>query len=189
VTEQNVGKRIKKIREFNELSLDTLAERTGYQMDFLQSLEEDEVYPSLGPLLKVSRALGTRLGTLLDDKTSRDPLVCRQEDRKSELSMIRGKNKPVSLEFYSLGKDKTDRHMEPFYIRILPEAAKDKQLSSHEGEEFIVVVSGEVEVTYGQETYILKPGDSIYYNSIVPHNVSCTGDEEAEIYAVLYFPE
>ena len=92
MSEQNVGQRIKKIREFNELSLDTLAERTGFQVVFLQSLEEDEVYPSLGPLLKVSRALGTRLGTILDDKSSRDPLIARQEDRKKELSMIRGIN-------------------------------------------------------------------------------------------------
>lgn len=189
MSEQNVGQRIKKIREFNELSLEELADRTGFEANFLKSLEEDEVYPSLGPLLKVSRALGTRLGTILDDKSSRDPLVVRQEDRNNELSTLRGKNKPVSLEFYSLGKDKTDRHMEPFYIRIFPEAAKDKQLSSHEGEEFIVVISGQVEVVYGQESYVLNPGDSIYYNSIVPHYVSCTGDEVAEIYAVLYFPE
>jgi quercetin dioxygenase-like cupin family protein len=62
-------------------------------------------------------------------------------------------------------------------------------LSSHEGEEFIVVVSGEVEIIYGQETHVLKPGDSIYYNSIVPHHVSSRNNKKAEIYAVLYFPE
>ncbi len=79
--------------------------------------------------------------------------------------------------------------MEPFYIEIHPESGRDKKLSSHEGEEFIVVVSGEVEIIYGQETHVLKPGDSIYYNSVVPHNVSSRGNETAEIYAVLFFPE
>lgn len=56
-------------------------------------------------------------------------------------------------------------------------------------EEFIVIVSGVVEVIYGNETYELKPGDSIYYNSVVPHYVSCVGEEKAEIYAVVYIPE
>jgi quercetin dioxygenase-like cupin family protein len=46
-----------------------------------------------------------------------------------------------------------------------------------------------VEVIYGNETYELKPGDSIYYNSVVPHYVSCVGEEKAEIYAVVYIPE
>jgi quercetin dioxygenase-like cupin family protein len=78
--------------------------------------------------------------------------------------------------------------MEPFYIEILPEPPEDKKLSSHEGEEFMVVLSGEVEIFYGQETCILKQGDSIYYNSVIPHYVSCRGGR-AEIYAVLYFPD
>ncbi len=79
--------------------------------------------------------------------------------------------------------------MEPFFVEIMPESAKQKTLSSHEGEEFIVLVSGAVEVIYGNETYELKAGDSIYYNSIVPHYVSCAGEEKAEIYAVIYIPE
>jgi len=51
-----------------------------------------------------------------------------------------------------------------------------------------VVQEGEVEVIYGTETATLSKGDSIYYNSIVPHNVSCVGDAPASIYAVLHIP-
>jgi quercetin dioxygenase-like cupin family protein len=79
--------------------------------------------------------------------------------------------------------------MEPFFIEIYPQPARDIQLSSHEGEEFIVVTSGEIEVTYGRETHRLQPGDSIYYNSIVPHYVRCVSETRATIYAVLYVPE
>lgn len=186
---QKIGARLKKLRQFKELGLEELSDRTNLEVNFLKAIEEDNVYPSLGPLLKVSRALGTRLGTFLDDEISQDPLIVRLEEREEEISMLKGKDKPVSLRFFSLGKGKNDRHMEPFYIKIMPESAKDKQMSSHEGEEFIVVISGKIEVIYGQETYDLKPGDSIYYNSIVPHYVSCIGDEPAEIYAVLYLPE
>ena len=183
-----VGQRIKAFMAKQEVSLEELVSRTGLEESFLTSIIEEDLYPSLGPLLKIARALDVRLGTFLDDQLSEDPLVMRREERKSELSMLRGKDKPVSLQFYSLGKGKSDRHMEPFFVELLPESEKEKDLSSHEGEEFIVVYSGRVEVTYGTEVYQLEAGDSIYYNSVVPHYVSCKGSQPAAIYAVIYTP-
>jgi len=140
-------------------------------------------------LLKIARALGVRLGTLLDDQVSEDPLVIRRNERKEKLSMLREKESPTSMKFYSLGVGKTDRHMEPFFVELLPESSRSQQLSSHEGEEFIVVYSGRIEVVCGDSSYELEAGDSIYYNSIVPHYVSCRGRHTASIYAVLYIPE
>jgi len=186
---EKVGRRVKNLIEKRGLTIDELAGQTGLSKEFILSVQEDDIYPSLGPLLKIARALGVRLGTFLDDQITQDPLVIRHHERQKELSMLSGKGKPAALNFHSLGKGKSDRHMEPFYIDILPESAKEKALSSHEGEEFIVVLSGEVEVLYGQKMLSLKEGDSIYYNSIVPHCVSCKGEQKASIYAVLYFPE
>lgn len=187
-TEQ-LGKRIKRFRELNEISLDDLAQRTGLDRAFLQSLEDDSVYPSLGPLLKVARGLGVRMGTFLDDELGHDPLIVRLGAREEGLSMLNGKDCPVDMKFYSLGKGKTDRHMEPFFVEIMPSACSERKLSSHEGEEFIVVHEGVIEVTYGSDVLTLSKGDSIYLNSIVPHHVAASGDSPASIYAVLYFPE
>jgi len=186
---EKVGQRIKAIMGNKGLSLAELAQRTGLKAELIRLVEEEDVYPSLGPLLKIARALGVRLGTLLDDQVSCDPLIIRHPERSQELSMLRSKNAPVALRFYSLGRGKTDRHMEPFFVELLPESATEKHLSSHEGEEFIVVHSGRVEIVYGKEAHILVEGDSIYYNSIVPHYVSCHGQATAAIYAVLYFPD
>ena len=72
--------RVKRFREMNEITLEQLAERTGLSLSFLKSLEEDSVYPSLGPLLKVARGLGVRMGTFLDDELGQDPLVVRLGD-------------------------------------------------------------------------------------------------------------
>ena len=185
---EKVGQRIKSFMEKQDMAVSALAEKTGLDVSFLENVIENDVYPSLGPLLKIAKALDVRLGTFLDDQISSDPLVVRFQDREEELSMLRGKDKPVSLKFYSLGSGKSDRHMEPFYVELLPESEKSKDLSSHEGEEFIVVHSGQLEVTYGTEVHVLGVGDSIYYNSIVPHYVSCKGAQTASIYAVLYIP-
>jgi quercetin dioxygenase-like cupin family protein len=78
--------------------------------------------------------------------------------------------------------------MEPFVIELHPSSAKEIVLSAHEGEEFIFVLAGEVEISYGKETYRLEQGDSIYYDSIVSHNVHCKSDTDARILAVVYTP-
>ena len=69
-----VGARIKKFREQKQVSLEELASRTGLDREFLAAIE-DGLYPSLGPLLKVARGLGYRLGAFLDDSISTDPVV------------------------------------------------------------------------------------------------------------------
>jgi len=186
-TEQ-VGQRIRTYMERQNISLDKLSTLTGLDEKFLSTVVDDHVYPSLGPLVKIARALNVRLGTFLDDQISADPLVVRHQGKQEELNMLRGKGKPVALKYYSLGGGKSDRHMEPFYIEMLPEPEKEKEFSSHEGEEFFVVHSGQIEVVYGTETYVLEAGDSIYYNSIVPHYVSCKGSSPASIYATIYVP-
>lgn len=186
---EKVGQRVRSFMERKQMSIDDLSGKTGLEVGFIKAVIEENVYPSLGPLLKIARALGVRLGTFLDDQLSDDPLITRKPERKSELSMLRGKDKPVALKFYALGKGKSDRNMEPFYVELFPESAQEKSLSSHEGEEFIVVQKGQIQVIYGTETYHLNVGDSIYYNSIVPHYVSAMNDTSAAIYAVLHIPQ
>ena len=184
-----VSKRIQDFMAKREIDVTQLAELTGLKQDFLETMLRENLYPPLGPLMKIARALGVRLGTFLDDQGTNDPFIVRQAEKEAELKVLDGESKSTALNFYSLGKGKTDRHMEPFFVEILPESTKEKPLSSHEGEEFIVVRKGRIEIVYGSETYVLKEGDSVYYNSIVPHYVSCVGDESAEIYAVIYIPE
>lgn len=186
---EQLGKRIAEYRERQSLTHEDLAERTGLESEFLRAVEEEDLYPSLGPLLKISSALGVRLGTLLDDQITSDPLIVRRDERTQQFTTHRGAEAPPEVVFYSLGRGKSDRHMEPFFVELLPESGLDRKLSSHEGEEFIMVLSGQVELVYGRETYSLGPGDTLYYNSVVPHHLGCKGETKAEIYAVLYFPE
>ncbi len=76
--------------------------------------------------------------------------------------------------------------MEPFIIDVHPPENEDYQLSSHEGEEFIYVLEGEMEVILGNHTDVLYPGDSIYYDSTIPHRVQCHQEKSTKILAVLY---
>ena len=77
--------------------------------------------------------------------------------------------------------------MEPFFIEVLPQPPGQVKVSQHEGEEFIVVVSGEIELQYGKDTYSLGPMDSVYYSSNVTHRIVALNEEKAKIFAVVYF--
>lgn len=191
MSDNKLGDRIRAYRERQELSRDDLAERTGLSVDFLTALEEEDVTPSIGPLLRIALSLGQRLGTFMDDVVDSDVCVCRANDGAEDAVLRKGRGKRATFRYHALGSTKTDRHMEPFFIEVFPDedAGTEKPLSSHEGEEFIVVVSGELEVLLGQERHLLGPGDSIYYNSVVPHYVGCGNVEKTDIYAVLYIPQ
>ena len=73
-----VGAKIRTIRETKGLSIEEIAERSGLAVEQVASIETDEYLPSLGPLIKVARALGVRLGTFLDDNDELGPVVCRR---------------------------------------------------------------------------------------------------------------
>ena len=186
-----VGKKIKGIRETKNLSIEEIAERSGLSIEQIVSIESDENLPSLGPLIKIARALGVRLGTFMDDNDALGPVITRAIDRErnSSISFSNGAaDARKHMEYHPLAQQKAGRHMEPFVIDINPEDAPDFQLSAHEGEEFIYVMQGEVEIVYGKDTYNLKEGDSIFYDSIVKHHVHGAPGKSAKILAVVYIP-
>lgn len=184
-----VGSKIKGIRESKNISIEEISERSGLSADQIQSIENDQYLPSLGPLIKIARALGVRLGTFLDDNEELGPVVCRAEERNSSISFSNGSaDARKHMEYHSLAKQKAGRHMEPFIIDIQPCEEKSFKSSAHEGEEFIYVMSGEIEIDYGKEKYVLKEGDSIFYDSIVEHHVHGVAGKSAKILAVVYTP-
>ena len=187
--EITVGEKIKQIREMKKVSLEELASRSGMDITMVQKIEQEKNIPSLAPLVKIARALGVRLGTFLDDSDSYGPVVVRAgEYQKGARFTSQSSETREHLNFFSLAFDKAGRNMEPFIVEIEPGQQSDYMLSSHEGEEFIYVLEGEIEINYGKELYRLAKGDSIYLDSIVIHNVHAGNSMSAKILAVVYAP-
>jgi len=187
--EKTVGGKIKQIREMKKVSVEELAERSGMDTSMILKIEEEKNVPSLAPLIKIARALGVRLGTFLDDSDNFGPVVVRSgEYQKGARFTSQTSEAREHLNFFSLAFDKAGRNMEPFIVDIEPGLQSDYMLSSHEGEEFIYVLEGEIEINYGKEVYRLAKGDSIYLDSIVLHNVHAGNNNSAKILAVVYAP-
>ena len=186
------GERIAEIRKTYTISIEDLAERSGVSVELISKIENDGHIPDLAPLIKISRGLGVRLGTLLDDHEQLGPVICRAGNASSSSRFKTGLPEGVAasghhgMSFYALAADKTGRHMEPFVVTIEADAKQEK--STHEGEEFIYVMEGTLSLEYGMDKDILNTGDSVYYDSIVPHRVFSANSGPVKILAVIYTP-
>ncbi len=187
--DNKIGEKIRQVRESKEISVEELAKASGNSVELIESLEEGAYIPSMTPLFKIARALGVRLGTFLDDMPQTGPFVVKS-GQSGEIIHFTGSISNLeesTLDLYSLAYGKGDRHMEPFIVDLHPKNTDKYELSSHEGEEFIYVMDGEIELLYGQEKYVLGTGDSIYYDSVIPHDLHAH-QKEAKILAVVYAP-
>ncbi len=180
-----VGSRIRMYRERLEMSIYDLSQKTGVDEKIINDIEKGKVLPALGVLTKISRALGQRLGTFMDDQFKPDPIITRAADIESAKVSKEGVNS-LGYASHSLAIGKPDRHMDPFRIEF--DANGVDELSSHEGEELIICISGEVELTYGDERQVLAPGDTAYYNSVVKHGLRALGGKPASIYGIVFMP-
>jgi transcriptional regulator with XRE-family HTH domain len=184
---KNIGEKVRRIREFKNVSQEELADRSKLSKELIAKIEESNDMPFLAPLIRIARSLGVRLGTFLDDSIELGPVISRSGDEKIGISFSNHKaNELFELNFHSLARDKSGRHMEPFLIEVLPARKKEITLSHHEGEEFIYVLSGEIEITYGSENFKISSGDSIYFDSSVNHHIHCLNEKAARILAVVY---
>lgn len=184
-----VGGRIKAARETAGLTLQDLAERTGYSAALVNQIENHLVSPPLGALGKIANALGLKIGALWGERGGEPFAIVRKGERKQVSRFASKEGVSYGYTYESLGHGKKARHIEPFLITLEPPTVKAPPPSVHNGEEFLFVLSGTMEVTLGGHTDLLEPGDSILYDASVPHRVTCHGGESAQVLAVIWNPE
>ena len=181
----NVGERVKRVREERELTLQDISQRTGLDVAFLEQVENGNVAPPLGIVIKLAKALDLKMGYFISGEEDRPYTIVRKNDRKVVSRYSSKEGKYYGYGYESLAPHKKDRHMEPFLVSLEP-SKTDEERSAHDGQEFIYVLEGAMEVRLGEEIYVLEPGDSIYYDSTVPHLVKNRGSDVTRILAVLY---
>ena len=188
--DNRLGKKLVTLRKAHHLSQQQLAARAGADVEIIKGLEEGNLPSSLAPLIQITRALGVRLGTLMDDDEATGPFYIEkgQMEEVTRLKSLETASDAGDLSYFSLAAGRPSRHMDPFIITITPSGEVDHKLVGHEGEEFLYGLEGEIEIAYGDELYILHPGESIYYDSIVPHQVRAHEGQSAKFLAVVYTP-
>jgi quercetin dioxygenase-like cupin family protein len=178
--------KLKTLREMQHLSLDHFSKISGIPSDKLKLIEAGDILPDLGTVVKLSRALKVGTGFLLDQEAGYSYSIVRKEDRKKIARHAAGYRERPNYHYQSLVSGIVEKHMESFLVTLSTDEGSG-ELSSHEGEEFIVVMEGTIRVQLGKKEEVLNEGDTIYYLSTIPHNVkNGSKSESAVILAVLY---
>ena len=184
-SEVKVGEKIKELRESMGLTLQEISDKTGFSTAFLSQIENHLISPPLGALMKIANSLDIEIGRLFN-QTNKAPFTIVRKDERTPTSRVASKEGVrYGYSYESLAPDKINRKMEPFLVSLEPDSKKGVPYN-HDGEEFLFVLEGKVEIHLGNYTDILEPGDSIYYDSNVPHRVSCAEEKPAKIIAVIH---
>jgi transcriptional regulator with XRE-family HTH domain len=180
---EDIGQRIRTIREEKGLSLEELSKLTGFEVKLLSSIEKNEAQPQLGTVIKLSKALDSAFGRLISGIGDKLYSITRKTERRTIARSTSKSGKKQLYTYKSLAPDVKGRHMEALIVQLEEDPARE--ISVHEGEEFIFVLDGWVELEIGQDRFELEPGDSVYYLSTTPHHIAAKSGK-ATILAVLY---
>jgi len=171
---QSLGERIRRMRERQHLNIEQLAEKTGYKEEYLNKIEEGKISPPVGALISVSRALAVDSKALLSE-----------DEKKRRQSYLK---RTKAYAYRSLTPDAQDKHLWAYLVALEPKKQHEMVAYKHEGEEFMYVLEGKVEVTVGEEAKQLKKGQTIHFNSGVNHNLRNLNSKDSKLIVVVYTP-
>ena len=178
-----IGVRVKKLREEKNLSLDELSKLTGFGVDFLENIESNKVQPQLGTVIKLSKALDSAFSRLVSGVGDKLYSVTRKSEEKPVSRSTSQKGKKQIYKYKSLAAEVKGRHMEALIVQL--EENPGEEMSVHEGEEFIYILDGVAVLKIGEDVFDLNPGDSVYYLSTTPHLIASKRGKTT-ILAVIY---
>lgn len=183
-----IGRIINQLREEQDISFQTLAQRTGLSVDRLMAIESGQITPSIGSMIKISRALGAHFSSLFDNSGSQNIIVTRATElhqRKIELADNPTDHKRF-MDFYSLANGKRESSIEPMIVDIKAGEGHIEVNAEHQGEEFIYVLEGSVEIQYGNDHHTLHTGDSVFYDSSIAHIIRSASLTDSRLLIVIY---
>ncbi|MFZ0132436.1 MAG: FAD-binding protein [Desulfobacterales bacterium] len=171
------GAAVRQLRRARSWSPEELADATGQTPEFIADVENDRLSPPVGFILRLARVMKIDPGTFLH-KEERAAI----RDRRSQAYYQRTQ----SYSYATLTPEAASSHLRAFMITIEAHHDHKPVAYKHEGEEFIYVMEGDLAFTLGSREHVLKPGESIHFNSDVPHKLKSLSARPTRCLVVLY---
>jgi transcriptional regulator with XRE-family HTH domain len=181
---RTLGTRIREAREMHGLTIEDLSSRSGVSVDELERVEANQTIPPLGHLVHLGKALEMKMGYFLSSGEDQPMCVVRSDSRRMVARHGSLRSVQYGYTYESLACQKVNRVMEPFFVTLEP--TDFGEFSSHDGQEFLFVLEGEIRAQVGKQVEVLRAGDAVYYDSTQPHLVKCYGKTPAKILAVIH---
>ncbi len=158
----NVGERLRELREARNISMRTLATRSGLSANALSMIERGRASPSVSTLYKLSEALGVSITSFFGSDVERKQVVFLKADQRARLSFTRGT-------FEGLGGEQFIGRVEPFMLTLENSANSGPRTITHSGHEFVFCLRGELEYQVERQLYHLQAGDSLLFAAQLKH--------------------
>jgi len=186
VRKLHIGRKIRELRKKAGFVLQDLSDRTGLSKPLLSQIEKEVVSPPIATLLKISKAFNVNIGFFFQDNCPEEKVVLVKRD-ESKVMDSRYFGKEESGYYYeALAYRKSKKYMEPFLVEFKRKKAEKLSYFSHDGEEFIYLLEGVLEFRTENQQYILYPGDSLYFESSIPHAYRALERKNARALTVVY---
>jgi len=173
------GSKFLNLRKSNNLTRESIAKKTGRTPEFIKDVEKNKTTPPVGFLLQLSEVFDVDPGTFLNDNEKKDLTGQRAKEY----------TKRTDNYFYkTLTPNAENEHLRVFQITIEQEKYHKPVAYKHDGEEFIYVLKGKLELTLDNKKHKLIPGESIKFNSNIPHKLKSLGNVKTKCLVTLYTP-
>jgi len=179
-----IGEKIKALRKSRRVTLKEIASATGFSTALISQIENNNVSPPIATLMKISKFFGVKISYFFEEKNLSVEVVKSNERRKVK-KVISPEGTDHGYIYESLSFRKKNRIMDPFILIVDPGMRYEDNLYNHDGEEFLFVLEGEVEMLVGNKKFILAKGDSIYFDSTEKHRLLSHCDKISKVIAVV----
>jgi transcriptional regulator with XRE-family HTH domain len=169
LNDYGIGEKLRGLRLRKKMGLVELGRHTSLSAAMLSKVERGKLFPTLPTLFRMAMVFGVGLEYFFSDDRKRHALgIVRRAQRKRFPERPDGRD--ISFYFESLDFTATERKLNAYYAEFQPLEPGKARLHHHAGVEFLSVLRGKLELHIGTEDHILETGDSIYFDSSLPHS-------------------
>lgn len=171
INKLEIGDRIRTMRLNQKRTLQEIADASELSRSMISKIENNKTVPSVAALIKVAQALGTNISNLLEHDAFLNAIITTKKKAEENLTST---DKGYSI--YPYGSEYHEKKMQPFLFVARKSEVIQHELS-HIGEEFIYIISGQMKMQVGEVEYLLRTGDSLYFNSTLKHGIIPVSNE------------
>jgi quercetin dioxygenase-like cupin family protein len=179
IDERTFGAKMKQLRHARKTSFEDLANMTGFSERYLKEIEEGAKIPPVSAVIQIAKALSVDSGSFLSAEEQ------EATERRRRESFFK---RTQAYSYKTLTPNAENKHMKAFLVTIDPQQDHKMVDYRHEGEEFIYVLKGQVEVMVGENRNLIKKNETLHFNSGITHKLRNLSDEQAKLLVVLYTP-
>jgi transcriptional regulator with XRE-family HTH domain len=181
----NIGAKIKKLRLDNKLTLQTVAKETGFSPALISQIENNNVSPPIATLSKIAKFFDVKIGMFFAEAEEECRFeVVHADERKTVSKIFTPVGATHGYSYESLSFRMHHKKMQP-YLLTISEQTPEESTYSHEGEEFLYITKGNVELILDNQRIPLAQGDSIYFDSSIKHRLVSKDSTDVEVLTII----